>query len=227
MKPKAEIAALIPAYNAAGSLPAVIAGAKEFGLPVVVVDDGSDDATAEVARAAGAEVLRHQVNRGKGMALRTGFWFILQQGYKAVITIDADGQHDPSYIPSFIRAFEQARGEIVIGSRAKEFGGMSWLRRFWNKLGVRAVSKMIGTPLTDTQSGYRLIASTVLRGLPLRATGYEGELELLLKACKRGHKVLEIPIISHYADGRPSSHFQPVRDTWLVCRTFLQEFFWK
>jgi glycosyltransferase involved in cell wall biosynthesis len=227
MNHKAEIAALIPAYNAAGSLPAVIAGVREFGLPVVVVDDGSIDATAEVARAAGAEVLRHQVNRGKGTALRTGFWFILKQGYRAVITIDADGQHDPSYIPSFIRAFEHAKGEIIIGSRAGEFGGMSRLRRFWNKLGVKAVSRMIGTPLTDTQSGYRLIACAVLRGLPLRAAGYEGELELLLKACKRGHKVIEISIISHYADGRPSSHFQPVRDTWLVCRTFLQEFFWK
>jgi len=227
MNHKTEIVALIPAYNAARSLPAVIAGVKEFGLPVVVVDDGSDDATAEIARTAGVVVLRHPVNRGKGTALRTGFWFILQQGYKAVITIDADGQHDPSYIPSFIRAFEQARGEIIIGSRAGEFGGMSWLRRFWNKLGVRTVSKMIGTPLTDTQSGYRLIASTVLQGLPLRAAGYEGELELLLKACKRGHEVTEILIISHYADGRPSSHFQPVRDTWLVCRTFLQEFFWK
>ncbi|OGP91715.1 MAG: hypothetical protein A2Z19_03340 [Deltaproteobacteria bacterium RBG_16_54_18] len=227
MNHKTEIVALIPAYNAARSLPAVIAGVKEFGLPVVVVDDGSDDATAKIARTAGVVVLRHPVNRGKGTALRTGFWFILQQGYKAVITIDADGQHDPSYIPSFIQAFEQARGEIIIGSRAGEFGGMSWLRRFWNKLGVRTVSKMIGTPLTDTQSGYRLIASTVLQGLPLRAAGYEGELELLLKACKRGHEVTEIPIISHYADGRPSSHFQPVRDTWLVCRTFLQEFFWK
>ena len=227
MNHKTEIVALIPAYNAARSLPAVIAGVKEFGLPVVVVDDGSDDATAEIARTAGVVVLRHPVNRGKGTALRTGFWFILQQGYKAVITIDADGQHDPSYIPSFIQAFEQARGEIIIGSRAGEFGGMSWLRRFWNKLGVRTVSKMIGTPLTDTQSGYRLIASTVLQGLPLRAAGYEGELELLLKACKRGHEVTEIPIISHYADGRPARHFQPVRDTWLVCRTFLQEFFWK
>jgi glycosyltransferase involved in cell wall biosynthesis len=227
MNPKTEIVALIPAYNAAETLPAVIAGVRGFGLPVVVVDDGSNDATAAVARAAGALVLRHRINRGKGMALRTGFWFIQQQGYKAVITIDADGQHDPSYIPSFIRAFEQDRGEIIIGSRAGEFGGMSWLRRFWNKLGVKAVSAMIGTPLTDTQSGYRLIASTVLRGLPLRAAGYEGELELLLKACKRGHNVIEIPIISHYADGRPSSHFQPVRDTWLVCRTFLQEFFWK
>jgi glycosyltransferase involved in cell wall biosynthesis len=227
MNPKTEIVALIPAYNAAETLPAVIAGVRGFGLPVVVVDDGSNDATAAVARAAGALVLRHRINRGKGMALRTGFWFIQQQGYKAVITIDADGQHDPSYIPSFIRAFEQDRGEIIIGSRAGEFGGMSWLRRFWNKLGVKAVSAMIGTPLTDTQSGYRLIASTVLRGLPLRAAGYEGELELLLKACKRGHNVIEIPIISHYADGRPSSHFHPVRDTWLVCRTFLQEFFWK
>ena len=223
MKAHPTIVALIPAYNAAKSLQGVIAGVKGYGLAIVVVNDGSTDATAAIARAAGARVLRHQVNRGKGAALRTGFGFILQQGYQAVITIDADGQHDPS----FIQAYEAGRGEIIIGSRKAEFGGMSWLRRFWNRLGVKAVSKLVGTPVTDTQSGYRLITSTVLRGLPLRATGYEGELELLIKACKRGHGVVEIPIISHYVDGRPSSHFQPVRDTWLVCRTFLQEFFWR
>jgi seryl-tRNA(Sec) selenium transferase len=104
---------------------------------------------------------------------------------------------------------------------------MSWLRRFWNRLGVKAVSKLIGTPLTDTQSGYRLIKAEVLQGLPLRAAGYEVELELLIKACKRGHRVVEIKVTTHYIDGRPSSHFRPVRDTWLVCRTFLQEFFWR
>jgi hypothetical protein len=92
---------------------------------------------------------------------------------------------------------------------------------------ARAVSGLINAPLTDTQSGFRLIQREVLQGLPLRATGYEGELELLLKACKRGHTVVEIPVTTCYIDGRPSSHFRPVRDTWLVCRTFLQEFFWQ
>jgi hypothetical protein len=130
-------------------------------------------------------------------------------------------------IPSFIQAYEEGRGEIIIGSRAGEFGEMSWPRRFWNQLGVRAVSKLIGTPLTDTQSGYRLITQEVLRGLPLRATGYEGELELLVKACKKGHAVVDIPVTTYYIDGRRSSHFRPVRDTWLVCRTFLQELFWR
>lgn len=221
------IAILIPSYNAAESIQGVIEGVRGYGLAIVVVDDGSADATAQIARKAGATVLRHRVNRGKGAALRTGFWFLLHQGYKAVITMDADGQHDPSCIPSFIQAYEEGRGEIIIGSRAGEFGAMSWLRRFWNQLGGRAVSKLIGAPLTDTQSGYRLITHEVLRGLPLRATGYEGELELLVKACKRGHTVVEIPVTTCYIDGRPTSHFRPVKDTWLVCRTFLQEFFWR
>jgi glycosyltransferase involved in cell wall biosynthesis len=227
MKTQKDIAILIPAYNAAESLRRVIEGITRYGLAIVVVDDGSIDATAAIARNAGAQILRHRVNRGKGAALRTGFWFILHQRYKAVITMDADGQHDPSYIPFFIRAYEDGRGEIVIGSRAREFGAMNWLRRFWNQLGVRAVSKLIGTALTDTQSGYRLITREVLEGLPLRALGYEGELELLVKACKRGHTVVEIAVTTCYIDGRPSSHFRPVRDTWLVCRTFLQEFFWR
>jgi glycosyltransferase involved in cell wall biosynthesis len=222
-----EIAVLIPAYNASRSLRGVIEGIKDSGLTIVVVDDGSADATAEIARNAGVQTLRHRINRGKGMALRTGFRFLLHQGYGAILTIDADGQHDPSFIPQFIQAYEDKRGDIIIGSRAAEFGAISWLRRFWNQLGVKAVSKLAGTPLTDTQSGYRLIRAEVLRGLPLRATGYEGELELLIKACKRGHSLVQIPITTRYADGRPSSHFRPVRDTWLICRTFLQEFLWR
>lgn len=227
MNTQARIAVLIPAYNASATLRGVIEGIKVFVSSIVVVDDGSTDATAQIAQAAGAQVLRHQINRGKGVALRTGFWFLLQQGYEAIITMDADGQHNASYIPVLIHAYEEGRGDIVIGSRAGEFHAMSWLRRFWNQLGVKAVSKLIGTPLTDTQSGYRLIKAEVLQGLPLRATGYEVELELLIKACKRRHRVVEIPVTTHFIDGRHSSHFRPVRDTWLVCRTFLQEFFWR
>ena len=227
MTAKDTMAVLIPAYDASQSLGGVIEGIKGYGLAIMVVDDGSRDATAEVARAAGAQVLRHTRNRGKGAALRTGFRFLLNEGYKAVITMDADGQHDPSFIPRFIRAYEEKSGALIIGSRAAEFNAMSWLRRFWNRLGVSAVSKLVGTPLTDTQSGYRLITAEVLQGMPLRATGYEMELELLIKACKRGHTVVEIPVITHFVDGRPSSHFRPVRDTWFVCRAFLQEFFWR
>ena len=227
MTARNKIAVLIPAYNASESLRGVIEGIKDYTLAIVVVDDGSRDATAEIARAAGAQVLRHTRNRGKGTALQTGFRFILNQGYKAIITMDADGQHDPSFIPHFIRAYNEGRGNIIIGSRAGEFDAMNWLRRFWNQLGVKAVSKLTGTPLTDTQSGYRLISAEVLQGLPLRAAGYEMELELLIKACKRGHTVVDIPVITRFVDGRPSSHFRPVRDTWLVCRAFLQEFFWR
>jgi glycosyltransferase involved in cell wall biosynthesis len=227
MNTRQKTAVLIPAYNAAASLRGVIDGIKGYVSSIVVVDDGSTDATAAIASAAGVSVLRHHTNRGKGVALRTGFWFLLHQGYEAIITMDADGQHDPSFIPLFIGASEKGKGDIVIGSRAREFHDMSWLRRFWNRLGVKAVSKMIGTRLTDTQSGYRLIKAEVLRGLPLLAAGYEIELELLIKACKRGHRVVEIPVTTHFIAGRHSSHFRPVRDTWLVCRTFLQEFFWR
>jgi glycosyltransferase involved in cell wall biosynthesis len=227
MTARNKIAVLIPAYNASESLRGVIEGIKGYGLVIVVVDDGSEDATAEIAHAAGARVIRHTRNRGKGAALRTGFCFLLNEGYKAIITMDADGQHDPSFIPHLIRAYNEGGDDIIIGSRATEFGAMNWLRRFWNRLGVKAVSKLTGTPLTDTQSGYRLITAEVLQGLPLRATGYEMELELLIKGCKRGHTVAEVPVITHFVDGRSSSHFRPVRDTWLVCRAFLQEFFWR
>ena len=135
MKGFKEIAVLIPAYNASRSLRGVIEGIRGHGLHILVVDDGSADATAEIARELEAQVVRHRVNRGKGMALRIGFRVLLHQGYQAVITLDADGQHDPSFIPQFIRAYQEGRGDIIIGSRAEEFGQMNWLRRFWNKLG--------------------------------------------------------------------------------------------
>lgn len=227
MKAVAQIAILIPAYNASRSLRGVIEGIEGYGLDILVVDDGSTDATAEIAEELGAYVLTHAVNRGKGTALKTGFRFLVYQGYKAMITMDADGQHDPSFIPQLIRAYQEQGGQIVIGSRAGEFEAMNWLRRFWNRLGVKTVSKLTRTPFTDTQSGYRLIEAGVLKGLPLCSSGYEAELELLIKACKRGHNVVNIPVTTHYADGRSSSHFRSVTDTWLICRTFLQELFWR
>jgi hypothetical protein len=92
---------------------------------------------------------------------------------------------------------------------------------------AKAVSQLTGTPLTDTQSGYRFMRSEVLTEMLLRAAGYEGELELLIKACKRGQGVVEIPIATRYTEGKPSSYFRPVRDTWLICRTFLQALFWR
>lgn len=204
----------------------VLEKARTLHLKVVVVDDGSMDQTGEIALQLGAEILKHPHNLGKGMALRTGFKYILQKNYDLVITLDADGQHDPTEIPFLLNVFQSVKPDLLIASRAGEFHRMTFLRRFWNRLGVRAVSRLCHADITDSQSGFRLIRTKVLRDILLTTTGFEMELELMIKACKKGYGVLSIPIHVSRVDGTSSSHFRPVTDTWLVCKLFLRSLFW-
>ncbi len=221
-----KICVLIPAYNAAGTLQTVLKKVRSLNLDVVVVDDGSVDETGEIALQGGAHLLKHSANLGKGAALRTGFQYILQRDYDLVITLDADGQHDPLAIPILLQAFRSVGPDLLIASRAAEFHRMTFLRRFWNRLGVKAVSRLCHADITDSQSGYRLIRTKLLREITLTTTGFEMELELLIKACKKGGAVLSIPIEVPKVDGTSSSHFRPVTDTWLVCKLFLRSLFW-
>jgi glycosyltransferase involved in cell wall biosynthesis len=217
-----KICILIPAYNAQETLGFVLKKIEPFKIDAVVVDDGSSDETKRVALENGAQLLEHPLNLGKGAALRTGFHYILQRDYHVVITLDADGQHDPSEIPSLLKIFQSVKPDILIASRAAEFGEMTFLRRFWNRLGVKAVARLCHSDITDSQSGFRLIRVEVLKEVDLSTSRFETELELLMNACKRGFSVLSVPIKTQKVDGTGSSHFRPVVDTWLVCKIFLR-----
>ena len=221
-----KICILIPAYNAQETLGFILKKIEPFKIDTVVVDDGSSDETKRVASENGAHLLEHPLNLGKGAALRTGFQYILQREYHMVITLDADGQHDPSEIPSLLKIFQTVKPDILIASRAAEFGKMTFLRRFWNRLGVKAVARLCHSDITDSQSGFRLIRTEVLKGVDLFTSRFETELELLINACKRGFSVLSVPIKIQKVDGTGSSHFRPVIDTWLVCKIFLRSLFW-
>lgn len=221
-----RLCVLIPAYNAAGTLDLVLEKVRSIGFDTVVVNDGSTDRTGQIVREYGAHLLEHPRNLGKGMALRTGFQYILEKDYCLVITLDADGQHDPLEIPFLLRVFQSTEPDLLIASRAGEFDRMTFLRRFWNRLGVKAVSRLCHSDITDSQSGFRLIRTSLLREISLTTTGFETELELLIKACKKGFGVLSIPINVLKVDGTSSSHFRPVIDTWLVCKLFLRSLFW-
>jgi glycosyltransferase involved in cell wall biosynthesis len=221
-----RICILIPAYNAQGTLGSVLKKIEPLKIDTIVVDDGSSDETNEVASEMGVHLLRHPFNLGKGAALQTGFHYALQRDYEVIITLDADGQHDPSEIPSLLKIFQSVKPDILIASRAAEFRGMTWLRRFWNRLGVRAVARLCHRDITDSQSGFRLIRAEVIREIHLSTTRFEAELELLIKACKKGFGVLSVPINARSVDGTGSSHFRPVVDTWLVCEVFLRNLFW-
>lgn len=226
MQSSDKICILIPAHNAQGTLGQVLKKIQPLEIDTIVVDDGSEDETKMVAVANGASVLEHPFNLGKGSALRTGFQYGLQKGYQVIITLDADGQHDPSVIPCLLRIFHCVKPDILIASRAGEFGKMTFLRRFWNRLGAKAVARLCHSDITDSQSGFRLIRTEVLRDVDLITSGFETELELLIKACKRGFSVLSLPTATQRIDGTESSHFRPVVDTWQVCKLFLRSLFW-
>ncbi|HEX6082992.1 MAG TPA: glycosyltransferase family 2 protein [Thermoanaerobaculia bacterium] len=216
-----KVLALIPALNAERTLPKIVEETRRQLEPVIVIDDGSSDRTGDVARAAGATVLRHDVNRGKGAALKTGFAWALANGYDGVITLDADGQHLPSEIPKFLAA----RGDLIIGGRDHLFQHMLPRRRNANRFSAWCISKCAGVRVPDSQSGFRFYSSGLLRALQLRADGFDMESEVIVRAGRRGFRILTIPIDLGFVDGISTSHYKPLLDTlriaWTVTRTRL------
>jgi glycosyltransferase involved in cell wall biosynthesis len=213
---------LIPSFNAEKSLAAVAAESLRVGVPVVVVDDGSTDGTAGVAAGLPVTLLRHGQNQGKGRALRTGFAWALDQGFDAVITLDADGQHDVSAAQRLYESAREKGIDLLIASRHSQFEKMAGLRAFWNRFGVWCMRKRTGFEITDSQSGFRYYSSALLRSVKLYADGYDLEMEVLMKAWRNGFKVASLPVAARVADGRSTSHFRPVRDTWNICKIFLR-----
>ncbi len=201
------VLALIPGYQEGPRIASVVAAAGRY-LPVVVVDDGSTDDTAAQARAAGATVIRQVPNAGKGAALRAGFRHAIEHGAEAVVTLDADGQHDPEEIPSFLAAFTASRPELVIGKR--DFSEMPAVRRLSNNLGGFVLSAAVGRNIPDNQSGYRLIGRRLMRAL-LESTedGFEFEVEMIARCIALGLPIAWVPIRTIYA-GEPS-HIRPWR----------------
>jgi glycosyltransferase involved in cell wall biosynthesis len=221
-----KICILIPAYNAQETLGSVLKKIESLQIDTIVVNDGSSDETKRVALENEVQLLEHPINLGKGAALRTGFQYLLQKDYQTVITLDADAQHDPSEIPFLLKIFQSVKPDILIASRAAEFRKMTFLRSFWNRLGVKAVARLCHSDITDSQSGFRLIRTRVLKEVNFTTSRFETELELLIKACKKGFTVLSVPIDTQQVDGTGSSHFRPVVDTWMVCKLFLRSLFW-
>lgn len=201
------IIALIPAFEEGPRVGAVVEAARRH-LPVVVVDDGSTDDTADRARAAGATVLRQEPNAGKGAALRTGFRHALDAGAPAVVTLDADGQHDPEEIQAFLERFETRRAELIVGQR--DLRAMPPVRRLSNTVGSMALAVALGRSVPDNQSGYRLIGRTLMRAmLDSDESGFEFEVEMIARCLALGLPIDSVPIRTIYA-GEPS-HIRPLR----------------
>lgn len=205
------VLALIPAHNESPRIAAVVEGAARH-LPVLVVDDGSADDTAAVAEAAGARVLRQPENLGKGEALKAGFRRALAEGAAAVVTLDADGQHDPAEIPAFLAARDRATREggaveLVIGAR--EFGAMPPSRRLANTLGKQVLRWATGREIRDNQSGYRLVGRRLMEAmLASEEPGFGFEVVMIVECVRRGWAIEWVPIRTIY--GAQKSHIHPV-----------------
>jgi len=217
--------AVVPAFNAGEAVLGVAEGtAAELARDrVLIVDDGSTDDAPRRLREKGFRVLVHPRNMGKGAALQTGFRTALSEGASGVITLDADGQHDPAWIPSFLAAAGGA--DVVVGSRMKDPGPMPWLRVAVNRFTSFVVSRMAGTDISDSQSGYRWIGAGVLRAVPLESRRFDAESEILIKSARLGFRIREIPMPALY--GEETSRIHPFRDTLRFFRLVGRSLRWR
>jgi glycosyltransferase involved in cell wall biosynthesis len=219
-----QICVLIPALNAEDTIGDVIEGCKRYVRDVIVVDDGSEDRTPLISQEKDATLLKHDKNMGKGMALRAGFAYALSEGYDGVITIDADGQHNPSDIPVFIKRFSEDKPDIIIGSRMGQKEKIPKYRYYTNLVGIFFISKATGQVLDDSQSGFRLYRREVIEEINLNTSGFETETEILIKAGRKGCRIVSIPVDVSYKDGK--SNYRPVVDTYRISILVLRSIFW-
>lgn len=201
----------------------VVTGARAHVTRVLVVDDGSGDGTAAAAATAGAEVVRHAENRGKGAALRTGLDHLAAAGVARALTLDADGQHLPAEIPALIAASDGAPGAIVVGVRRKTGQPIRAVNRLGNWLADGLLAALAGQPLPDTQSGFRIYPVAVTLGLGASGAHFDFETEILLRAARRGVPVVGVPVAVHYPPvAERASHFRPALDTLRIVRTVVR-----
>ncbi|MEO5880293.1 MAG: glycosyltransferase family 2 protein [Candidatus Eisenbacteria bacterium] len=199
-----RVAALVPAYQAEAHLGGVLMRLRALAAPpdVLVVDDGSRDATSRVAKEHGAQLERFAANRGKGHALLAGFATL--RDYDAVVTLDADGQHPPESFPEFVRAAERG-ADLVLGSRART-PEMPASRRFANAFSSGWSSWLAGQRVSDSQCGYRLYRREVLARTPLTAGRFEFETEIVVRAARLGFRLGEVTIPTLYGDEESQIH---------------------
>ena len=222
-----NVFAVIPAFNADKNIARVIHGCIQH-IPrenVIVVDDGSTDRTRRLVEQSGATVIVHDGNRGKGAALRSGFSTALKYDSDLVITLDADMQHDPKYLPDFIKAAEEHKDwDIIIGTRRRSGSDMPWDRRLSNKWTSILLSIRTGQKISDSQSGYRLIRQSVLENVMTKETGFIAESELLIKSAMEGYKIGSIDIPTIYSG--EGSHINKIREIFKFISLYIRSFFW-
>jgi glycosyltransferase involved in cell wall biosynthesis len=218
-----SIVILVPAFNAGGSLPILLKALDQHvdRAQVVIVDDGSREETAAVLADSGVTVLRHERNRGKGAALRTGFEYLKgRRGWEGLVTMDADLQHLPEDLPRFVERWKHGGADIVLGTRTRLGKGMPVHRVLSNTVTSFLVSARCGALVRDSQCGYRLLSRRVVEHVRFDSDGYEAETEILVRALLMGFKADAVPIRTVYGNER--SHMRP----WQTTKRFVAVLFW-
>ena len=213
---------LIPSYNEEKTIGNIVKDVHNLGFDVFVVDDGSTDDTEKIANEAGAIVLRHRKNEGKGFALRNGFNYILNLDYNAIITMDGDGQHSVKDIEKFITAAQTNTAiGVIVGNRMFNIKDMPFIRILTNIFMSFIISIFCRQEVSDTQCGFRLVKRVVLENIKLLTSNFEIESEMLIRASRLGYKISSIPIETIYHI--KSSKISPIIDTFRFIKFMLKE----
>ena len=205
-----KTAAILPAYNEEIAIGSLILSARRYVDEIIVVDDGSRDNTSEIAKLAGAKVIRHLSNKGKGTALKTGFKAV--NGHDIIITMDSDGQHNPDEIPKLIAPIVNGEADIVNGSRYLNGNGKETpsYRRIGQTILDKATTIGSGLDITDSQSGFRAFARHTIPAFRFNSSDYSIESEMIMDAAKTGLHIKEVEIGVRYDVGsstkNPVSH---------------------
>ncbi|MFH2067876.1 MAG: glycosyltransferase family 2 protein [Candidatus Omnitrophota bacterium] len=223
MNPKKDLLILIPACNEARFIAEVVKGSAPYAAEVAVVDDGSTDATGEVAGSAGATVIRHPVNKGKGAALQAGFNYAFDRGYQTVLTMDGDGQHRSEDIPLLLERYQKSGVGMVVGCRPRSLKNMPLDRFVTNWFTSALVSFLARQRVQDSQSGFRVMDVRIVPSLLFSTSHFDTESEILVDASRAGFKITEAPIQTVY--GSEKSKQNPVRDTIRFFRFFFRRLF--
>lgn len=197
----------IPAYNEEKTIAKVVLLSQKVADEVVVCDDGSKDLTSEIARKLGATVIRHKTNMGKGSALRDIFRYALSKKASVLVTIDADGQHDPEEIPDIIRPIMEGKADVCVGRRSSK--SIPYYRRVVNRLLDLFIGLFSGRSIVDTQSGFRAYSSNALKVISVEEEGMGVDAQILLDAQRKGLRIVEVPV-SVYYKGLNCSKTNPV-----------------
>ncbi len=208
---RTNVAALIPAFREERHIADVARRSLQMLDTVLVIDDGSSDTTAEQARKTGAQVIVHEVNRGKGAAIKTGFRELLARNFEYVLILDADGQHLPEEIPHFLTEANASRTPFIVGTRMSDVKKMPFVRKMTNRYMSWRISRACGQWIPDTQCGFRMIHRDVIPHLFCESNNYDYETEMLLITARAGFRIAAVPVSTVY--GEEKSKIHPVRDT--------------